>query len=86
MERIRCAVCGGNRHAAVWARISRDEYVARVAGAPARSRWVVCRDCGLVFQNPRPDASEVRALYSGSGYRDWSEVPEHFLEYSRRRA
>lgn len=86
MERIGCAVCGGDRHAPVWARIAADEYAPRIAGAPARSRWVVCRDCGLVFQNPRPDASEISALYSGSGYRDWSEVPERFLEYSRRRA
>ncbi len=86
MEQVRCAVCGGARHARAWARIAADDYAPRVPGAPARSRWVVCRDCGLVFQNPRPDAAEVADLYSGSGYRDWGEVPEHFLEYSRRRA
>ena len=67
MERIPCCICGGERHARVWARIAADEYAPRVPGAPRRSRWVVCRDCGLVFQNPRPDSDEVARMYSGSG-------------------
>jgi len=86
MERIPCCVCGSESHSRVWARIAADEYAPRVPGAPPCSRWVVCRDCGLVFQNPRPDGAEVAQMYSGSGYRDWDEVPDEFFTYARRRA
>jgi len=82
MELLPCCVCDGRRFRRVWAPIARDDFAARLPHAPNPSRWVACLRCGLVFQNPRPDASDMESLYAGGVYRQWDEVPDHFFDYS----
>ena len=51
-----------------------------------RSQWAVCRDCGLVYQRPRPDAAAVAQLYGGGSYHaNRGGVPERLLERADRR-
>lgn len=51
---IPCNLCGG-RDAVVASRLDRD-------GKPLRT--VICRNCGLVWTDPRPNADEVKSFYS----------------------
>jgi len=37
-------------------------------GGESRSRWAVCKGCGLVLQNPRPADEDVERLYSRHEY------------------
>ena len=65
----------------------RDDH-ARELGLPGgRSRWVVCEDCGLVYQSPRPGVAAVGELYAGGDYHEIrGGVPEHYVQYSLRRS
>lgn len=85
METIACCICGQQETEPVRARIVPDEYAGLMPDAPARSSWVTCRRCGLVFQNPRPDAAQMLHLYEGGVYRNWDEVPQQFFDYAERR-
>lgn len=50
-----------------------DPWLKRITTGFRRSRWVICKGCGLVFQNPRPASEEVEKLYAEHEYRKFSE-------------
>lgn len=88
METVVCNICEGSdtRRAALFVR--RDEYASRIGHTGRRSTWVLCRTCGLVFQNARPDQSDVSRLYARGVYRegdDNASVNQDFLAFSLRR-
>lgn len=85
METIPCCICGQHENEPVRAHIVPDQYARLIPNAPARSRWIACRNCGLVFQNPRPDAAQMLHLYEGGTYRNWDEVPQSFFDYAEQR-
>lgn len=71
----RCLLCGGSR-------LRRDNYAAASLNLTAEHGVSRCRDCRLLFLNPRPTEAEYEQLYSGSGgelARQYP-VPEGFYE------
>jgi SAM-dependent methyltransferase len=54
MESVRCAVCGSDRQEPLWSK----------EGA----HYVRCRDCSLVYENPRMTPDELKRFYSDPGY------------------
>lgn len=55
-----CPLCGGGAFAE---RLSGPDYFMKL---PGTFRLVECRDCGLLFQNPRPPLSEIERYYPNS--------------------
>ncbi len=87
LETVACAVCGSSAAAPARIRNPKDEFAAAYGIEGRRSKWVVCSDCGLVFQSPRPNAEAVEALYLGGEYHeDRGGLPEHYIQYSLRRS
>jgi SAM-dependent methyltransferase len=62
MEQTVCLLCG-----------ARDE---RLLLRRAEPRHVVCRRCGLVYQNPRPTLAEISAYYREGYWEDRGAVAE----------
>lgn len=62
-----CPACGGGRHRrlATPGRWIGPEVFAPLAG---RLGLAGCRDCGLVFVNPRPSSARLSAFYAGDTY------------------
>lgn len=56
MEYICCDLCGADNPAPVLERI--DRFSGSIF------RYVSCRECGLIYVNPRPDATEILKYYS----------------------
>lgn len=67
METIPCAVCG-SRDVASTVSSPNDEFLPLLGNAIAKSSWVVCKGCGLVFQCPRITAADEQRLYAGREY------------------
>jgi SAM-dependent methyltransferase len=63
MEAIGCPLCGGARHRFVYERRDHTHYVTGTY-----FRVVRCRDCGMVFVNPRPGPGEIGAYYPDEYY------------------
>lgn len=87
MESVACNVCHGMSFARALLWVRKDEYASRLGRLGGRSQWVMCRACGLVFQNPRPDAQDASILYAESVYRSEikdSEVEENMEFHFRR--
>lgn len=84
---VACAVCGSTASHPARVRVAVDD-AAHVLDLPrGRSSWVVCDDCALVFQSPRPDADAVERLYTGGDYHEnRGGIPEHYVQYSLRRS
>ena len=84
---VPCAVCGSEAATPARMRVPVDD-LADVLDLPSgRSRWVVCDDCALVFQSPRPDEEAVARLYDGGDYHvARGGIPEHYVQYSLRRS
>lgn len=59
MEFVSCALCGADHY----------RILAREALYGVSCTTVICRRCGLVYVNPRMDASERQGFYI-SGYRE----------------
>ncbi len=75
METVACALCG-SRNQQLLAKKSRF-------GIPAP--MVICRDCGLVFINPRMTGEEYGKFYSSNAYRrlySKKEAPDTILDAS----
>ncbi len=83
LERVACNICQSHHHVPVWAIMPREASQDKIK--PRRSQWVVCRNCGLVFQNPRPTAQFAQSLYAQGGYRNWTQVPEDWFQYTQFR-
>jgi len=87
LERVDCAVCGGDVVSPARVRAPRDDHAGVLDLPDGRSRWVVCDRCGLVFQSPRPGPAAVARLYEGGDYHTTrGGVPEHYIRYSLRRS
>lgn len=86
-EVVPCAVCGSTSSQPARVRVAVDN-AAEILDLPrGRSSWVVCDDCALVFQSPRPDAEAVERLYTGGDYHEnRGGIPEHYVQYSLRRS
>ncbi len=58
METIACVNCGSSRTQPI-------ESVADflLGNLSAEHQWVRCADCGLIYQNPRPDEKEILRYY-----------------------
>jgi SAM-dependent methyltransferase len=56
-EHVPCYYCGGH--------LSREYLTAQddLTGKPGDFRFVTCRQCGLVFQNPRLDVERIKDYY-----------------------
>ena len=54
IERVCCPVCGNNEHVELWEK----------GGA----RYVECKECKLVYENPRLTAEGLKRLYSQESY------------------
>ena len=87
LEIVPCAVCGSSASHRARMVVPRDE-IAQALGLPGgRSSWVVCDQCGLVYQCPRPGPRAVETMYSeGEYHTNRGGVPEHYLQYSLRRS
>jgi len=59
MESVACILCGSNNNHAVLSEKGRF-------GLNVRN--VICKKCGLVYQNPRPSAEALRLEYASSTY------------------
>ncbi len=57
MEQVRCNYCGSDSYR------ERFELPDYMLGTPGRTTLVECRNCGLVYQNPRMTQSELEAHY-----------------------
>jgi SAM-dependent methyltransferase len=60
--------------------------VYKLLGVPSvRSRWNICKNCGFLFQNPRPHPESITRLYASGLYRSGKQYSEEFfaLRYSR---
>jgi SAM-dependent methyltransferase len=82
LEVVPCAVCGGNSVAPAVSTPS-DEYLVALGKVSRKSSWVICKSCGLVFQNPRITAEDEQRLYAGTTYYETS--PAVSEGYLRRR-
>ncbi|MEM3485988.1 MAG: class I SAM-dependent methyltransferase [Candidatus Methanomethyliaceae archaeon] len=58
MEYVRCDLCGADNSVPVLERIDRF--------SGSTFHYVGCRECGLIYLNPRPDATEILAYYPAS--------------------
>jgi SAM-dependent methyltransferase len=84
---VPCAVCGSTDAEPARLRVPPDDCAEAIGLPGQRSRWVVCRECGLVFQNPRPGPDLVGSLYDGGDYHEArGGIPEHYVQYSLRRS
>jgi SAM-dependent methyltransferase len=83
---VDCAVCGSSDRETARVRPPREELAVTLGSPSGRSRWVVCRDCGLVYQSPRSDAAAVHLYLDGAYHIDRGGVPEHYLAFSLRRS
>ena len=57
MEEINCNLCGANDAELLY--LERDRYMH----LPGSFRLVRCRQCGLIYLNPRPTSEEIKAYY-----------------------
>ncbi|MBX3726149.1 MAG: class I SAM-dependent methyltransferase [Xanthomonadales bacterium] len=62
-----CPACGGDRHRRL---ATPGRWIGPEVFAPLTGRLGLagCRDCGLVFVNPRPSSARLGAFYAGSTY------------------
>ena len=54
MEQVSCPLCGADENAFLWSK--------------ADARYVRCRKCALVFENPRLTEEELKTFYSDKSY------------------
>ncbi len=59
MERVACDLCGSETSSPA---LSGPDRVSWLAG---EFTLVRCRDCGLLYQNPRPTAKGIVRFYEG---------------------
>jgi len=74
MEKINCNLCGANDTELIY--VERD----RLLKLPGSFHLVRCRQCGLLYLNPRPTPEEMKFYYP-TDYAPYSIAPED--EYSR---
>jgi len=73
MEYTACPLCGSDDHKLLFERLDHTHYVTN-----DRFRIVRCRECSMVFVNPRPGREEIKSYYPPEFY-DVSMAPERLL-------
>lgn len=68
MEYVNCNLCGGRNHRRRY-QLSDTNY-----GLAGKFTLVQCRDCELVFLNPRPTKSEIGLYYPESRYHPYKTI------------
>jgi 2-polyprenyl-3-methyl-5-hydroxy-6-metoxy-1,4-benzoquinol methylase len=63
MERVKCALCGSEKHSMV---LTAEDY--RFHTTDEKFNLVKCRGCGLVYVNPRPTKEEMSKFYPRDYY------------------
>jgi 2-polyprenyl-3-methyl-5-hydroxy-6-metoxy-1,4-benzoquinol methylase len=78
LEYISCNLCGGEDTELVFEAPVRPHRV----GIFARDTWdiVRCKQCGLIFVNPRPDSDAQKSFYTFENPSDMAYVKDWFLE------
>lgn len=71
---VPCLVCGKEDYATLCS-IRRDKTLVDLKADDPSIRYVVCKPCGLVFQNPRITHEVEVALYTEGQYRGFSKNP-----------
>lgn len=59
----KCIICG-SKNFQILLTHRNDQFVQRVSSCQHQIRMVICKECGLVFQNPPLDAKTLAAIYS----------------------
>ncbi|MDP3920780.1 MAG: class I SAM-dependent methyltransferase [Candidatus Omnitrophota bacterium] len=72
-EETACVLCGSLQHVLV---SNRDRYHMGI-------RTVMCRQCGLVFTNPRPSQKAMRQFYRDSYAEFYFSTPHPAMDYRR---
>jgi 2-polyprenyl-3-methyl-5-hydroxy-6-metoxy-1,4-benzoquinol methylase len=77
IEYVNCNLCGANDTKLVFHLNVRSQHV----GKYNRDVWdiVRCQRCGLVYENPRPDAAALQNFYTFESFADRSFVQDWFV-------
>ena len=59
----KCIICGSKDYQILLIHRN-DQFIQRVGSCQYQIRMVVCKECGLVFQNPPLDANTLAEIYS----------------------
>jgi 2-polyprenyl-3-methyl-5-hydroxy-6-metoxy-1,4-benzoquinol methylase len=68
VEYVICDLCGQDDAQLVYT-VRDNNY-----GFPGRFHLVQCRCCGLVYQNPRPDSTEIPSFYPAARYHPFRAI------------
>lgn len=79
LEKVSCSLCGSSRHRRLF---RRPDHRLQVTGE--MFDVVRCRNCGLVFVNPRPDEDAIKQYYTDEFY-ETDKSPEEALVAIRSR-
>lgn len=60
-EHIKCVICDSDDYRVIFTN-SKDKFMKRL-GIPGKSRLVMCKNCSLVYHNPRIKEGLMKALY-----------------------
>jgi len=81
-----CSVCDSNEFIELDFLSEYEDYQwKRLVGPEGRSRWVVCKRCGFVFQNPVLKKEFLEKLYVESAYHEvpsFKTLGDHFITFS----
>lgn len=83
MEQVTCALCGADNTELMF--VGRDEWYGREGEFPT----VRCRECGLIYLNPRPDRAEIGQYYPDEYapyFRAIDDEPSWWQRFNRRLA
>jgi SAM-dependent methyltransferase len=81
MEYVPCPLCSSNQYITHFEQQGLDEYKALVGLESEFSKWVQCKKCGLIYQQPQLSIDELTLLYDR--YRDESirrETPDEYFD------
>ena len=68
METINCICCTAKEYIVLLTN-KKDEYKRRISGLTDReklTRFVICKSCGFVYQNPRLELEKLARMYEGT--------------------
>lgn len=75
LQEVPCCVCAGRRFLKT-ASSADDIYLKPLEMGIRKSFWVICKDCGLVMQNPRITQEAADLLYAEHKYREGENAEE----------
>jgi SAM-dependent methyltransferase len=78
-----CYCCGAAAAETLFHQQAQDPYLELIglSSASLGQRWVVCRDCGFVYQTPRLDDADMDKLYRDYRLNDFrGETPDAYFD------